>query len=140
MGDFVIKVLAWVFYGTLFVGLIFFIIWSVRAFATIFTPREKIKVYYEDNDHSKGYYFVGKPGGIYPVGYPKEKIEKEMKAYVRLKQEQKSKSVWNGGENTQYTLKKSRPMWLQILFMTPAEYMEYRRRKKFINSNKDGTG
>ena len=128
MTDFLIKVLAWTLYGVLFVGLIVFVIWTIRGFGSLFKSRERIKVYYDDNDHSKGYYYVGKPGGTYPIGYPKEKIVNDMEAYEQLKRKQKAKSRSTYG--TGYTRKKPRPMWLQILLMTPAEYMQYRRQRK----------
>lgn len=130
MIDFLIKVLAWSLYGALFVGLIVFVIWTVRGFGSMFTPRERIKVYYDDNDHSKGYYYIGKPGGIYPVNYPKEKIVKDMEAYKQLKQKQKANSRSRSANGTGYTLRKPRPIWLKILLMTPAEYMQYRRRRQ----------
>lgn len=92
MTDFLIKVLAWALYGVLFVGLIVFVIWTIRGFGSLFKSRERIKVYYDDNDHSKGYYYIGKPGGTYPIGYPKEKIVKDMEAYEQLKRKQKQKA------------------------------------------------
>lgn len=128
MGDILIKVIAWAIYGGLFVGLIGFIIWAVRGIGAMVAPRDRIKVYYDDTDRSKGYYYVRKPGGTYPIGYPKEKIVKDMEEFERLKQKQNSKS-----RATSCTAKKPRPMWLQILLMTPAEYMQYRRRKKEQN-------
>lgn len=128
MTDFLIKVLAWTLYGVLFVGLIVFVIWTIRGFGSLFKSRERIKVYYDDNDHSKGYYYFGKPGGTYPIGYPKEKIVKDMEAYEQLKRKQKAKS--RSAYGTGYTRKKPRSMWLQILLMTPAEYMQYRRQRK----------
>lgn len=128
MTDFLIKVLAWALYGVLFVGLIVFVIWTIRGFGSLFKSRERIKVYYDDNDHSKGYYYIGKPGGTFPIGYPKEKIVKDMEAYEQLKRKQKAKS--RSAYGTGYTQKKPRLMWLQILLMTPAEYMQYRRQRK----------
>lgn len=130
MTDFLIKVLAWALYGVLFVGLIAFVIWAIRGFGSLFGSRDRIKVYYDDNDHSKGYYYVGKPGGTYPIGYSKEKIVKDMVAYEQLKRKQKVNSRSQSAYGTGYTLKKPRPMWLQILLMTPAEYKQYRRQRK----------
>lgn len=130
MADFVIKVLAWALYGVLIVGLIVFVIWTIRGFGSLFKSRERIKVYYDDNDHSKGYYYIGKPGGTYPIGYPKEKIVKDMEAYEQLKRKQKSKSRSRSAYETGYRLKKPRSTWLQILLMTPAEYMQYRQQRK----------
>lgn len=132
MADLLIKVIAWALYAVLFVGLIAFVIWTVRGFGSMFTPRGRVKVYYDDNDHSKGYYYVGKPGGTYPVNYPKEKIVKDMEAFTRLKREQRAKSRDRSANGTMYTLKKPRPIWLQILLMTPAEYKQYRRRRKEV--------
>lgn len=130
MAEFLINVLGCVLYGIFFTGPIVFVIWAIRGFGSLFTQRERIKVYYDDHDHSKGYYYVRKPGGTYPVGYPKEQIVKDMEAFERLKREQKANSRGRSANETGYTLKKSRPMWLEILFMTPAEYMQYRRRRK----------
>lgn len=130
MGDFMIKVLAWAFYGALFVGLIGFIIWAVRGLGTMFTPRDRVKIYFDDTDHSKVYYYYGKPGDTYPVGYPKEKIIEEMETFERLKREQKAKSRGKNIEEIGSSKKKPRAMWLQILMMTPSEYKEYRRRRK----------
>ena len=127
MVEFMIKVLAWAFCGAIFVGLIVFIICIVGP---MFKLRERIKVYYDDNDHSKGHYYVSKPGDTYPVGYPKKEIIKGMEEYKRLKREQKAKRRTVKSEETVSTLKKPRPMWLEILFMTPAEYMQYKRRRK----------
>ncbi len=45
----------------------------------------KVRVYYDDNDHRKGYYIVKRPRGPYPVGYPKEQIVKDMEAFEQLK-------------------------------------------------------
>ena len=98
----------------------------------------KVKVYYDDNDHRKGYYIVNRPRGPYPVGYPKEKIIKDMEAFERLKREQKEKAKNHNRARTidkgkYYFIEKSNesnPTWIQILMMTPAEYMAYRRRKK----------
>lgn len=134
MTDFLIKVLAWALYGVLFVGLIVFVIWTIRGFGSLFKSRARIKVYYDGNDHSKGYYYVGKPGGTYPIGYPKEKIVKDMEAYEQLKRKQKAKSRSRSVYGTGNTLKKPRPMWLQVLLMTPAEYMQYRRQRKESDS------
>lgn len=134
MTDFLIKVLAWSLYGVLFLGLIVFVIWTIRGFGSLFKSRERIKVYYDENDHSKGYYYVGKPGGTYPIGYPKEKIVKNMEAYEQLKRKQKAKSRSRSAYKTGNTLKKPRPMWLQVLLMTPAEYMQYRRQRKEADS------
>lgn len=130
MVEFLIKVLGWALYGAFFIGLIVLVIWAIRGFGALVTQREKIKVYYDDHDHSKGYYYVRKPGGTYPVGYPKEQIVKNMEAFERLKREQKAKSRGRSSDETGYTLKKPRPMWLEILFMTPVEYMQYRRWRK----------
>lgn len=130
MTDFLIKVLAWALYGVLFVGLIAFVIWTIRGFGSLFKSRERIKVFYDDNDHSKGYYYVGKPGGTYPLGYPKEKIAKDMEAYERLVHGEKAKRGGRNIEGIGSSRKKPRPIWLQILLMTPAEYLQYRRRKK----------
>lgn len=133
MAYFLTKVLAWALCGVLFVGLIVLVVWVVRGFGAMFTPRDRVKVYYDDNDHTKGYYYVGKPGGTYPIGYPKEKIIKDMEAYEQLKREQKAKSGCRSAYRSEYTQKKSRSMWLQILLMTPAEYMQYRRQRKESN-------
>ena len=130
MVEFLIKVLGWALYGAFFIGLIVLVIWAIRGFGALVTQREKIKVYYDDHDHSKGYYYVRKPGGTYPVGYPKEQIVKNMEAFERLKREQKAKSRGRSSDETGYTLKNPRPMWLEILFMTPVEYMQYRRWRK----------
>lgn len=130
MGDFLISVLAWSFHLVLFAGLVVFVIWTIRHFGALFTSRERLKVYYDDNDHSKGYYYVNKPGGRYPVGYPKEKIVKDMKAFERLKREQKTKRIGRRADGAELSPNKPRSMWLQILLMTPAEYTQYRRRKK----------
>lgn len=130
MTDFLIKVLAWALYSVLFVGLIVFVIWTIRSFGSLFKSQERIKVYYDDNDHYKGYYYVGKPGDTYPIGYPKKKIVKDMDAYKQLTRKQKAKSRSRSAFGTGYTLKKPRPRWLQILLMTPAEYMQYRRQRK----------
>ncbi|MDE6121314.1 MAG: hypothetical protein K2F63_05950 [Muribaculaceae bacterium] len=133
MAEILIKVLGRALYGTLFIGLIVLVIWAIRGFGALFTQRERIKVYYDDHDHSKGYYYVRKPGGTYPVGYPKEQIGKNMEAFERLKREQKAKRRGQSDNELEHTLKKSRPMWLEILFMTPAEYMQYKRRRKKAN-------
>ena len=130
MVEFLIKVLGWALYGAFFIGLIVLVIWAIRGFGALVTQREKIKVYYDDHDHSKGYYYVRKPGGTYPVGYPKEQIVKNMEAFERLKREQKAKSRGRSSDETGYNLKNPRPMWLEILFMTPVEYMQYRRWRK----------
>ena len=123
------KVLGWALYGGFFIGLIFLVIWVIRGIGSLFASQERIKVYYDDHDHSKGYYYVRKPGGQYPVGYPREQIAKDMEAFERLKREQKVRSRGRNVSGTEYSKKKPRPMWLQILLMTPAEYMEYRRRR-----------
>ena len=115
MGDFLLGVFTWVFNGALIAGLIGSVVWVIG----VFTSHDRIKIYYDDNDHSKGYYYIGKPGGTYPIGYPRERIVKDMEDYERLKQEQKNKRR-----------KKTRPMWVKILLMTPSEYMEYRRQRK----------
>lgn len=85
---------------------------------------DKVSVYYDDNDRRKGCYIVKRPRGPYPVGYPKEKIIKDMEDFERLRREQKDKTRKLG------RLWAARPMWLRILLMTPAEYKEYRRRRK----------
>ena len=105
-------------------------IWTIRSFAAAFSPRERIRVYYDDNDHSKGYYYVSKHGDTYPVGYPMEKMVEDMAAFERLKREQKAKNGGRSSCRTEYAQRKHRLMWLQILLMTPAEYKEYRRHKK----------
>lgn len=102
---------------------------------------DSVKVYYDDNDHRKGYYIVRRPRGPYPVGYSHEKIVRDMEAFERLKREQKAKergkvdlSLWPDipeKDSPSYHIpKKPRPRWLQILLMTPAEYLEERRSKK----------
>lgn len=85
---------------------------------------DKVSVYYDDNDRRKGCYIVKRPRGPYPVGYPKEKIIKDMEDFERLRREQKYKTRNLG------RLWAARPIWLKILFMTPAEYKGYRRRRK----------
>lgn len=130
MIEFLIKVLGWVLCGIFFTGLIVFVIWAIRGIGALFTQGDRIKVYYDEHDHSKGYYYVRKPGGTYPVGYPREQIVRDMAAYERLKREQKAKRRGRSANEAGYTMKKTRPMWLEILFMTPAEYMKYRRRRK----------
>ena len=134
MAEFLIKVLGWVLCGIFFTGLIVLVIWAIRGLGALLTQRERIKVYYDDHDQSKGYYYVRKPGGTYPVGYPREQIVKDMEAFERLKREQKAKSSGRSANESSFTLKKSRPMWLEILFMTPAEYMQYRQQRKEADS------
>lgn len=85
----------------------------------------KVKVYYDDNDHRKGYYIVRRPRGPYPVGYPKERIVRDMAEFERLRRGQNA--------DAQNPPVSKRPTWLQTLLMTPAEYIEYLRRKNEIN-------
>lgn len=130
MADLLTKVLGWALSGLFFLGLISFVLWVIRGFGAMLSQEERIKVYYDDLDHSKGYYYMRKPGGTYPVGYPREQIVKGMETYERLKREQKAKSRGRSALESGHTLKKPRPMWLQILLMTPADYIQYRRQKK----------
>ena len=129
MEDFLIKVFGWALTIVLSVGLIGLVIWMLRGLGALCKSPQRVKVYYDDNDHSKGYYYVAKPGDTYPVGYPKERIIKNMKEYERLMQEQKEKRN-KAYHNKGYRHPRYRPQWLQILLMTPTEYMQYRRRRK----------
>lgn len=127
-------ILAHIIAYLIFAGLILCGLGIVVSIARFFYYRkwksDRIRVYYDDNDHRKGYYIVNRPRGPYPVGYPKEQIVKNMEEFERLRREQKEKQKNRGAEDVKYTTKTPRPMWLQILLMTPAEYMEYRRRRK----------
>lgn len=97
---------------------------------------DSIKVYYDDNDHRKGYYIVKRPRGPYPVGYPKEKILKDMEMFELLRQEQKAKNSRKCAKDVAKNPNESHPNWRQILFMTPAEYMAFRRRSKEQKHNR----
>lgn len=99
-----------------------------------------VKVYYDDNDHRKGYYIVKRPSGPYPVGYPREQIVNDMEAFERLKREQKAKNRGRKYEEPGYISSKSRPLWLQILLMTPAEYIKYRKQRKELKNNRNNFG
>ncbi|MDE6278252.1 MAG: hypothetical protein K2M06_09130 [Muribaculaceae bacterium] len=91
-----------------------------------------MKLYYDDNDHRKGYYYVRRPRGPYPVGYPREQIVKDMEDFERLVQEQKAKAkakTWTGAKS-ETKAQATRPTWWDVLMMTPKEYMEYRRRRR----------
>ena len=89
-----------------------------------------VRIYYDDNDHRKGYYMVRRPRGPYPVGYPQEQIVKDMEEFERLKREQKAKDRGRQAKYMPSGPGSARPMWLQILLMTPSEYAAYRRRMK----------
>lgn len=106
---------------------------------------DSVRVYYDDNDHRKGYYVVKRPRGPYPVGYPKERIVRDMEEFERLKREEKAKrrrqydlshvqDIPREKPNPAFNIpprpKKPRPKWLRILLMTPAEYIEYRKHQK----------
>lgn len=52
---------------------------------------DSVKVYYDDDNHRKGYYIIKRPRGPYPIGYPKERIVAEMEAFEQLKREQELK-------------------------------------------------
>lgn len=103
---------------------------------------DSVKVYYDDNDHRKGYYIVKRPRGPYPIGYPKKQIIKDLEKFEQLKRDEKLK---RDGKlhlsqvpdlpyepiNPAFNIPpKPRPRWLRVLLMTPAEYLEYRRQKK----------
>lgn len=109
---------------------------------------DSIKVYYDDNDHRKGYYIVKRPRGPYPVGYSKEQIVKNMDEFESLKKEETVKRkhqldlsqvshIAKEGMPTACNIrsmqKKFHPKWLQILLMTPTEYLEYKRQCKEQN-------
>lgn len=64
-------------------------------------------------------YIVKRPRGSYPVGYPREQILKDMEAFEQLKREQKAKNTGRSIESLRRTQNKPRPMWLQVLLMTP---------------------
>lgn len=148
------EILAQIIAYLIFAGLILCGLGVIVAIVRFFYYRQwrdnTVKVYYDDNDHRKGYYIVKRPRGPYPVGYPKEQIVKDMEAFERLKRKEKEKrkgklnvshmpNIPQKTPNISFNItpkpKKPRPMWFQILLMTPAEYMAYRRQRKEVKKD-----
>lgn len=143
--DIIAHIIAYAIYAVLILSGLGLIVRICQYFYYREYRSDSVKVYYDDNDHRKGYYIVKRPRGPYPVGYPKERIVADMEAFERLKQEEKAKrnyklnlsqvpDIPEEKPNTAFNIpskpKKSRPKWLQILLMTPAEYLEYRKQRK----------
>ena len=83
--------IAFLIYAGLILGGLGLIVAVAKFFYYRQWRSDEVRVYYDDNDHRKGYYVVKRPRGPYPVGYPKEKIVKDMETFERLKREQKAK-------------------------------------------------
>lgn len=143
--DILIHILVYVFFTMLILAGLGFIVLKFKYFYYHEYSSDSVKVYYDDNDHQKGYYIVKRPQGPYPVGYPKDRIIADMEDFERLKREEKAKRKRqlnmsqipnNSKETTNTTInisskpRKQRPKWLQILLMTPAEYNAYKKQNK----------
>lgn len=117
-------ILGWIIVAVFTLGFLYLIGYLIYLLWGSWNNWGKIKVYYDENDHSKGYYWISPPGNSYPLGYPREKILEEREQYENLKREQKVKNKDRSPSG------KPRPLWLRILLMTPSEYLEYRRKKR----------
>ncbi len=120
--DILAHIIAYVFIAALILSGLGLIVLIANFFYYRKWRSNKVKVYYDDNDHRKRYYIVSRPHGPYPVGYPKERI-KEMKE--RSEKEKKEKT-----KNHNIVHAKTKKSLFEILMMTPAEYKEYRQREK----------
>lgn len=129
--DILAKFIVYAFFAVLILAGVGFIVRICQFFYYRQYRSDSVKVYYDDNDHRKGYYIVKRPRGPYPVGYPKEKIIEDMEEFERLKREEKAKRDGHADmtKTIAAKLKKPRPMWLRILLMTPSEYMDYKRQR-----------
>lgn len=147
MTEIIAHIIAFLIYAFLILGGLGLIVGIAKYFYYRGWRSDSVKIYYDDNDHRKGYYIVKRPRGPYPVGYPKEQIVKDMEEFEQLKREQKEKARNHGHrlvradfpfeipeDKVRYDIaskpRKPRPMWIQILLMTPAEYLAYRRKKR----------
>lgn len=129
--DILAKFIVYAFFAVLILAGVGFIVRICQFFYYRQYRSDSVKVYYDDNDHRKGYYIVKRPRGPYPVGYPKEKIIEDMEEFERLKREEKAKRDGHADMTKTIApkLKKPRPMWLRILLMTPSEYIDYKRQR-----------
>ncbi|MDE6927453.1 MAG: hypothetical protein K2P06_01860 [Muribaculaceae bacterium] len=89
--DILAHIIAYVFIAALILSGLGLIVLIANFFTIENGEAIKSKVYYDDNDHRKGYYIVSRPHGPYPVGYPKERIIKDMEEFERLRRSQKEK-------------------------------------------------
>lgn len=123
--DILAHIIAYVFIAALILSGLGLIVLIANFFYYRKWRSNKVKVYYDDNDHRKRYYIVSRPHGPYPVGYPKERIIKDMEEFERLRRSQKEKT-----KNHNIVHAKTKKSLFEILMMTPAEYKEYRQREK----------
>lgn len=123
----IIVFIGWVIVVVCFLGLIGLVMLLISFIYGCFTNFGRIKVYYDDNDHSKGFYWICPPTNIYPVGYSRKTILADKEEYERLKREQKAKrkiSIWRRDPS-------QRPGWVQFLFYeTPFTLWEKRKHRK----------
>lgn len=129
--DVVAYILVYALWGCLIVAAGGLIVGVCRFFYYRRWRSDSVRVYYDDDDHRKGYYVVRCPRGPYPAGYPRERILSDMEEFEQLRRRQKRKRRAAADRPIR---RLNRPRWLQILLMTPAEY---RRERRSIRSHRD---